>query len=169
MTKLCRRYDEMEAIFGNDTATGDPDVLGFDNFSPIQVDEIVNEVDTPNEDTDPSLIPSRKRNSKEETTKVQRKRIQPYDERHGSLSTLVESSKTIAQAIQIQATPDTLNHVNWQLITEKLEAMNLDLVDIMKVFRSDGDLAKVFMSLTNTIIMRALVFEQLGRDTPPLP
>ncbi|KAL2528058.1 Uncharacterized protein Fot_20659 [Forsythia ovata] len=44
--------------------------------------------------------------------------------------------------------------------------MDLDLVDIMKVmkaFRSDGDLAKVFMSLTNTTIMRALVFEQLGR------
>ncbi|KAL2538056.1 Uncharacterized protein Fot_19447 [Forsythia ovata] len=50
--------------------------------------------------------------------------------------------------------------------------MDLDLVDIMKVmkaFRSDGDLAKVFMSLTNTTIMRALVFEQLGRDPPPLP
>ncbi|KAL2486270.1 Uncharacterized protein Adt_31026 [Abeliophyllum distichum] len=139
MTKFCRRYDEMEAIFGNDTAAGDRAVSGFDNFSPIQVDGSVNEVDTPNEDTDPKLILS------------------------------LESSKTIAQAIQIQATPDTLNHVNWQLITEKLEAMNLDLVDIMKVFRSDSDLAKVFMSLTNTIIMRALVFEQLGRDLPPLP
>ncbi|KAL2487572.1 uncharacterized protein Fot_40864 [Forsythia ovata] len=59
-----------------------------------------------------------------------------------------------------------------KLITEKLEAMDLDLVDIMKVmkaFRSDGDLAKMFMSLTNTTIMRALVFEQLGRDPPSLP
>ncbi|KAL2494698.1 uncharacterized protein Fot_38455 [Forsythia ovata] len=35
-TKLCRRYDEMESIFGNDTATGDRAVSGFDNFSPMQ-------------------------------------------------------------------------------------------------------------------------------------
>ncbi|KAL2530592.1 uncharacterized protein Fot_23193 [Forsythia ovata] len=58
-----------------------------------------------------------------------------------------------------------------KLITEKLEALDLDLVDIMKVmkvFRLDGDLAKVFMSLTNTTFMHALVFEQLGGDPPPL-
>ncbi|KAL2466774.1 Myb DNA-bind 3 domain-containing protein [Abeliophyllum distichum] len=143
-TKLCRRFDEMESIFGNDTATGDRAVSGFNNFSPMQVDDSVNEVDTPTEDTDPSPNPTRKRHADEGTT----------------------------TAIHMQVTLDTLNHVNWQLITEKLEAMDLDLVDIMKVmkaFRSDGDLAKVFMSLTNTTIMRALVFEQLGRDPPPLP
>ncbi|KAL2497299.1 Myb DNA-bind 3 domain-containing protein [Abeliophyllum distichum] len=67
----------------------------------------------------------------------------------------------------------TVDSIAWddlvKLITEKLEAMDLHLVDIMKAFRSDGDLAKVFMSLTNTTIMRALVYEQLGRDPPPLP
>ncbi|KAL2466117.1 hypothetical protein Adt_41968 [Abeliophyllum distichum] len=90
-TKLCRRYDDMECIFGNDTATGDRAVSGFDTFSPMQVDESVNELDTPTEDTDPSPVPTH------------------------------------------------------------------------------GDLEKVFMSLTNTTIMGALVYEQLGRDPPPLP
>ncbi|KAL2458678.1 Uncharacterized protein Adt_45830 [Abeliophyllum distichum] len=139
-TKLCRRYEEMELIFGNDTATGDRAVSGFDNFSPIQVDESLNEFDTPTEETDPSPNISRKRNAEE--------------------------------AMQMQAALDTLNHVNWQLITEKLEAMELDLVDILKVmkaFRADGDLAKIFVSLSSTTIMRALVYEQLGRDPPPLP
>ncbi|KAL2473450.1 uncharacterized protein Fot_49186 [Forsythia ovata] len=171
-TKLCRRYDDMEAIFGNDTATGDRAVSGFDNFSPIQVDESLNEVDTPNEDTDPSPNTSRKRNAEEGTSKTRRKRTHHFDESHGSLAVIAEASKKIAQAMQMQAALDTLNHVNWQLITEKLEAMDLDLVDILKVmkaFRSDGDLAKIFMSLTNTTIMRAMVYEQLGRDPPPLP
>ncbi|KAL2532649.1 Uncharacterized protein Adt_06000 [Abeliophyllum distichum] len=143
-TKLCLRYDDMECIFGNDTATGDWAVSGFDTFLPMQVDESVNELDTPTEDTDSSPIPSRKRHAAEGTT----------------------------SAIHMQETLDTVNHVNWQLITEKVEAMDLHLVDIMKVmkaFRSDSDLAKVFMSLTTTTIMRALVYEQLGRDPPPLP
>ncbi|KAL2459854.1 uncharacterized protein Fot_54598 [Forsythia ovata] len=123
-------------------------------------------------DTDPSPIPLRKRHAEERTTTGRRQRTKPYDNSHRSLSLIAESLKKIADAIHMQVTLDTLNHVNWQLITEKLEAMDLDLVDIMKVmkaFRSDGDLAKVFMSLTNTTIMRALVFEQLGRDPPPLP
>ncbi|CAI9766694.1 unnamed protein product [Fraxinus pennsylvanica] len=34
-TKLCPRYDEMETIFGNDAATGDRAVSGFDDFSPM--------------------------------------------------------------------------------------------------------------------------------------
>ncbi|KAL2487023.1 Myb DNA-bind 3 domain-containing protein [Abeliophyllum distichum] len=171
-TKLCRRYDDMECIFGNDTATGDRAVSGFDTFSPTLVDESVNEHDTPTEDTDPSPIPTRKRHVAEGTTSGRRKRTKPYDDSDRSLALIAESSKKIAEAIHMQATLDTLNHVNWQLITEKLEAMDLQLVDIMKVmkaFRSDGDLAKVFMSLTNTTIMRALVYEQLGRDPPPLP
>ncbi|KAL2493179.1 Myb DNA-bind 3 domain-containing protein [Abeliophyllum distichum] len=171
-TKLCRRYDEMESIFGNDTATGDRAVSGFDNFSPMQVDDSVNEVDTPTEDTDPSPNPMRKRHAEEGTTTGRRKRRKAYEDSDRSLALIAESSKKIAEAIHMQATLDTLNHVNWQLITEKLEAMDLELVDIMKVmkaFRSDGDLAKVFMSLTNTTIMRALVYEQLGRDPPPLP
>ncbi|KAL2522140.1 uncharacterized protein Fot_26063 [Forsythia ovata] len=67
-TKLCRRYDDMECIFGNDTATGDRAVSGFDNFSPMQVDDSVNELDTPTEDTDPSPTPSRKRHSEEGTS-----------------------------------------------------------------------------------------------------
>ncbi|KAL2551503.1 uncharacterized protein Fot_05122 [Forsythia ovata] len=172
-TKLCRRYDDMECIFGNDTATGDRVVSGFDNFSLMQVDESVNELDTPTDDTDPSPTPLRKRYAEEGTTTARRKRTKPHDDdSHRSLALIAESSKKIADTIHMQATLDTLNHVNWQLITEKLEAMDLDLVDIMKVmkaFRSDGDLAKVFMSLTNTTIMRALVFEQLGRDPPPFP
>ncbi|KAL2546861.1 uncharacterized protein Fot_08833 [Forsythia ovata] len=172
-SKLCRRYDDMECIFGNDTATGDRAVSGFDNFSPMQVDDSVNEFDTPTEDTDPSPTPSRKRGSEEGTSTGRRKRTKPHDdESHRALAIIAESSRKIADAIHMQATLDTLNHVNWQMITEKLEAMDLDLVDIMKVmkaFRSDGDLAKVFMSLTNTTIMRALVYEQLGRDPPPLP
>ncbi|KAL2524380.1 Myb/SANT-like domain-containing protein [Abeliophyllum distichum] len=171
-TKLCRRYDEMESIFGNDTATGDRAVSGFDNFSPMQVDDSVNEVDTPTEDTNPSPNPTRKRHVEEGTTTGRRKRRKAFEDSDRSLALIAESSKKIAEAIHMQATLDTLNHVNWQLITEKLEAMDLELVDIMKVmkaFRSDGDLAKVFMSFTNTTIMRALVYEQLGRDPPPLP
>ncbi|KAL2478665.1 uncharacterized protein Fot_47679 [Forsythia ovata] len=163
----------MECIFGNDTATGDRAVSSFDNFSPMQVDESVNELDTPTEDTDPSLTPSRKQHFEEGTSTGRHKRTKPHDDdSHWALALIAESSKKIADAIHMQATMDTLNHVNWQLITEKLEAMDLDLVDIMKVvkaFRSDGDLAKVFMSLTNTTIVRALVFEQLGRDPPLFP
>ncbi|CAI9761021.1 unnamed protein product [Fraxinus pennsylvanica] len=34
-TKLCPRYDDMETIFGNDAATGDRAVSGFDHFSPF--------------------------------------------------------------------------------------------------------------------------------------
>ncbi|KAL2528525.1 Kinesin motor domain-containing protein [Forsythia ovata] len=155
----------MECIFRNDTATGDRAVSGFDNFLPMQVDDSVNELDTLTEDTDPSPTPSRKRGSEEGTSTGRRKRTKPHDDdSHRALALIAESSKKITDAIHMQATLDTLNHVNWQLITEKLEAMDLDLVDIMKVmkaFRSDGDLAKVFMSLTNTTIMRALVFEQL--------
>ncbi|KAL2454590.1 Myb DNA-bind 3 domain-containing protein [Abeliophyllum distichum] len=171
-TKLCRRYDDMESIFGNDTATGDRAVSGFDNFSPMPVDDSVNEVDTPTEDTDPSPNRRGKRNADEGPTTCRRKRIKDYEDSDRSLALIAESSKKIAEAIHMQATLDTLNHINWQLITEKLEAMDLELVDLMKVmkaFRSDGELAKVFMSLTNTTIMRALVFEQLGRDPPPLP
>ncbi|KAL2483216.1 uncharacterized protein Fot_44660 [Forsythia ovata] len=172
-SKLYRRYDDIECIFGNDTATGDRAVSGFDNFLPMQVDDSVNELDTPTEDTDPSLTPSHKRGSEEGTSTGRHKGTKPHDDdSHRALALIAESSRNIADAIHMQATLDTLNHVNWQLITEKLEAMDLDLVDIMKVmkaFRSDGDLAKVFMSLTNTTIMRALVFEQLGRDPPPLP
>ncbi|KAL2544030.1 uncharacterized protein Fot_13263 [Forsythia ovata] len=173
-TKLCRRYDDMECIFGNDTTTGDRAVSGFDNFLPMQdIDESVNELDTPTEDTDPSPTPSHKRGSEEGTSTGRRKCTKPYDDdSHRALALIAESSKKITDAIHMQATLDTLNLVNWQLITKKLEAMDLDLVDTMKVmkaFQSDGDLAKVFMSLTNTTIMRALVFEQLGHDPPPLP
>ncbi|KAL2492396.1 Myb DNA-bind 3 domain-containing protein [Abeliophyllum distichum] len=171
-TKLCRRYEEMELIFENDTATGDRAVSGFDNFLPIQVYESLNEFDTPTEETDPSPNISHKRNAEEGTSKKRRKRVHHFDDSHGSLSVIAESSKKFAQAMQMQAALDTLNHVNWQLITEKLEAMELDLVDILKVmkaFRADGDLAKIFVSLSNTTIMCALVYEQLGRDPPPLP
>ncbi|KAL2527455.1 Myb DNA-bind 3 domain-containing protein [Abeliophyllum distichum] len=137
-----------------------------------KIDDSVNEVDTPTEDTDPSPNRRGKRHADEGPTTCRRKRRKDYEDSDRSLALIAESSKKIAEAIHMQATFDTLNHINWQLITEKLEAMDLELVDIMKVmkaFRSDGELAKVFMSLTNTTIMRALVFEQLGRDPPPLP
>ncbi|KAL2505343.1 Uncharacterized protein Adt_20964 [Abeliophyllum distichum] len=90
-TKLCRRYDEIESIFGNDTATGDHAVSGFDNFSPIQVDDSVNEVDTPTEDTNPSPNPMRKRHADEGTTIGRRKRTKPYDDNHRSLALIAES------------------------------------------------------------------------------
>ncbi|KAL2537896.1 uncharacterized protein Fot_19287 [Forsythia ovata] len=126
----------MECIFGNDTATGDRAVSGFDNFSHMQVDDSVNELDTPTEDTDPSPTPSHKRGS-EEGTSTGRKRTKPHDDdSHRALALIAESSRKIVDAIHMQATLDTLNHVNWQLITEKLEAMDLDLVDIMKVMKA---------------------------------
>ncbi|KAL2487067.1 Myb DNA-bind 3 domain-containing protein [Abeliophyllum distichum] len=144
-TKLYRRYDEMESIFGNDTATGDRAVSGFDNFSPMQV---LTRLTLQQRILIQAQIPARKRHAEEGTTTGRRKRRKPYEDSDRSLALIAG------------------------LITEKLEAMDLELVDIMKVmkaFRSDGDLAKVFMSLTNTTIMRALVYEQLGRDPPPLP
>ncbi|KAM7472471.1 hypothetical protein LguiA_010654 [Lonicera macranthoides] len=55
--KLCPRYDEFEAIFANDSATGDRSLTGNDNFSPIYAtDENVNE------DTDPSPVHAPERN-----------------------------------------------------------------------------------------------------------
>ncbi|KAL2479108.1 uncharacterized protein Fot_48122 [Forsythia ovata] len=92
-TKLCRRYDDMECIFGNDIATGDRAVSGFDNFSPMQVDESVNELDTPNEDTDPSPTPSRKRHSKEGTSTGRRNTKLHDDDSHRALALVAESSK----------------------------------------------------------------------------
>ncbi|KAL2458254.1 Uncharacterized protein Adt_46004 [Abeliophyllum distichum] len=164
------RYEEMELIFGNDTATGDRAVSGFDNFSPIQGHSkiintgsvlfiIINLAD--------SYVVSflfQLMKVLTSLTRQLRKQIQAPN--------YIAHPKKIAQAMEMQAALDTLNHVNWQLITEKLEAMELDLVDILKVmkaFRADGDLAKIFVSLSNTTIMRALVYEQLGRDPPPLP
>ncbi|KAL2483171.1 uncharacterized protein Fot_44615 [Forsythia ovata] len=127
----------MECIFGNDTATGDRTVSGFDNFLPMQIDDSVNELDTPTEDTDPSPTPSRKRGSEEGTSTGRRKCTKPHDDdSHQALALIAESSKKITDAIHMQATLDTLNHVNWQLIIENLEAMDLDLVDIMKVMKA---------------------------------
>ncbi|KAL2479171.1 uncharacterized protein Fot_48185 [Forsythia ovata] len=91
-SKLCRQYDDMECIFGNDTATGDRVVSGFDNFSPMQVDDSVNELDTPTEDTDPSPTPSRKRGSEKGTITGRRKRTKPHDDdSHRALALIVES------------------------------------------------------------------------------
>ncbi|KAL2505201.1 hypothetical protein Adt_20822 [Abeliophyllum distichum] len=90
-TKLCRQYDDMECIFGNDTATGDRAVSGFDNFSPMQVDESVHELGTPTEDIDPSPIPSRKRHAVEGTTTGRRKRTKPYEDSDRSLALIAES------------------------------------------------------------------------------
>ncbi|CAI9770882.1 unnamed protein product [Fraxinus pennsylvanica] len=56
-TKLCPRYTEMETIFGNDTATGERTVSGFDHFSPVNVtDESVNELDVENVEMGPSPV-----------------------------------------------------------------------------------------------------------------
>ncbi|KAL2534509.1 Myb DNA-bind 3 domain-containing protein [Abeliophyllum distichum] len=91
-SELCRRYDDMECIFGNDTPTGDRAVSGFDNFSPMQVDESVNELDTPTEDTDPSPTPSRKRHAEEGTNTARRKRTKHHDDdSHWSLTLIPES------------------------------------------------------------------------------
>ncbi|KAL2502443.1 uncharacterized protein Fot_36291 [Forsythia ovata] len=91
-TKLCRRYDDMECIFRNDTATGDRAISGFDNFSPMPVDESVNELDTPIEDTDPSPTSSRKRHAEERTTTARHKRTKHHDDdSHRSLALIGES------------------------------------------------------------------------------
>ncbi|KAL2517672.1 Uncharacterized protein Adt_13919 [Abeliophyllum distichum] len=103
----------MECIFGNDTAIGDRAVSGFDNFSPMQVDESVNELDTSTEDTNPSPTPSRKRHAEERTNTARHKRTKHHDDdSHRSLALIAESSKKIVDAIHMQATLDTLNHVN---------------------------------------------------------
>ncbi|KAL2511151.1 Myb DNA-bind 3 domain-containing protein [Abeliophyllum distichum] len=95
-SKLCRRYDDMECIFGNDTATRDRAVSGFDNFSPMQVDESVNELDIPTEDNDPSPTPSRKRHAEEGTNTARRKRTKHHDDdSHRFLTLIAESSKKL--------------------------------------------------------------------------
>ncbi|KAL2557444.1 uncharacterized protein Fot_02183 [Forsythia ovata] len=81
----------MECIFGNDTATGDRAVSGFDNFSSMPVDESVNELDTP------SPTPSRKRRA-EEGTIARRKCTKHHDDdSHQSLALIAESSKKICR------------------------------------------------------------------------
>ncbi|KAL2475419.1 hypothetical protein Adt_36155 [Abeliophyllum distichum] len=90
-TKLCRRYDDMECIFGNNTATGDQTVSDFDNFSPMQVDQSVNELDIPTGDIDPSPISSRKRHSTEGTSTGRRKGTTPYEDSDRSLALIAES------------------------------------------------------------------------------
>lgn len=37
--------------------------------------------------------------------------------------------------MEIQATLDMLNHINWQLVVEKLQGMNLDKCDVMQVMK----------------------------------
>ncbi|XP_022880775.1 uncharacterized protein LOC111398052 [Olea europaea var. sylvestris] len=110
-TKLCSHYDDLEAIFGNDSATGDRAVTGNDILSPDH-DETVHEVDGQNEDTDPSPICTPKRNAEGGTNKVRRRRTQPNDESLVALSSIAESSKKIAIAMESQATLDMLNHTN---------------------------------------------------------
>lgn len=125
-----------------------------------------------NVEIEPSPVQGRKRTAEEWTNKAKRRRAQSADESTIALSRIADSSTKIAQAMEMQATIDTLNHVNWQLIIEKLEVMNLDMDDIMQVmkaFRSDDGLAKIFMNLMSTKYMRALVFDKLGHDPPPLP
>lgn len=45
-TKFCPRYDEMEKIFGNDAATGDRAVSGFDHFSQMNGMQYILQYDT---------------------------------------------------------------------------------------------------------------------------
>lgn len=68
MTKLCPRYDDLEAILGNDSATGDHAVTCNDNFSHIH-DENVNEVDGQNDFMDQSEVRAPSVTSKDEPTK----------------------------------------------------------------------------------------------------
>ncbi|KAL2522002.1 uncharacterized protein Fot_25925 [Forsythia ovata] len=101
-TKLCRRYDDIECIFGNNTATGDRVVSGFDNFSPMQVDDSVKELDTPTEDTDPSPTTSRKRHSEEGTSTGRRKRTKPHDD---------DSIRALALIAEFEAVNDVVEEV----------------------------------------------------------
>ncbi|KAL2492496.1 Myb DNA-bind 3 domain-containing protein [Abeliophyllum distichum] len=95
-SKLRRRFDDMECIFGNDTATGDRAVSGFDNFSPMQVDEVLTSLTLQLKDTDPSPTPSRKRHAEERTNTARRKRTKHHDDdSHRSLALIAESSKKL--------------------------------------------------------------------------
>ncbi|XP_022865259.1 uncharacterized protein LOC111385119 [Olea europaea var. sylvestris] len=86
-TKFCSRYDDLEAIFGNDYATGDRAITDNDILSPDH-DENVHEVDSQNEDTDPSPIRAPKRNAEGGANKVHRRRTQPNDESLVALSSI---------------------------------------------------------------------------------
>ena len=47
--------------------------------------------------------------------------------------------------MEIQATLDTLNHINWQLVIEKLQDMKIDkhnIMQVMKVFQSGESLVE---------------------------
>ncbi|KAL2504735.1 Uncharacterized protein Adt_20356 [Abeliophyllum distichum] len=63
-------------------------------------------------DTDPSPNPTRKRHADEGTTTGRRKRRKPYEDSDRSLALIAGVIKKIAEAIHMQATLDTLNHVN---------------------------------------------------------
>jgi hypothetical protein len=101
-------------------------------------------MDMENVEMDHSPVNVRKRTAEDGTQKAKRRRKKPVDESTIALIRIAESSTKIAQAMEMQATLDTQNHVNWQLIVEKLEAMNLDMhevMEVMKAFRSDDGLA----------------------------
>ena len=90
----------------------------------------MNKVDGLSEDTDPSKIHAPKHNAKGVTNKIQRRCTQPIDESLTALSSIVESFKKIANAVEIQATLDMPNHINWQLVLAKLQGMKINNHDI---------------------------------------
>ena len=78
--------------------------------------------------------------------------------------------------MEMQATLDMLNHINWPMVIQKLESMDLDVDDVVKmmeIFQPEEGFARVFNLMTNVRYMRALVFKKLGHDLPthgyPLP
>ncbi|XP_052203379.1 uncharacterized protein LOC127808792 [Diospyros lotus] len=86
-----------------------------------------------------------------------------------ALSRIADSSMKIANAIEMQATLDTINHFNWPMIMQKLESMDLDVDDVVKmmeIFQVEESLARVFNLMIDVRYMRALVFKKLGHDLP---
>jgi len=138
-------------------------------FSFVVMDESVNEIDSQSEGANPNKKSDSKRSAEGGTNRSRRRRTQP-DDSILALSSIAESSKRIANAMEIQVTLDTQNHINWQLVLEKLKGMKIDrrdMMEIMKIFQADESFARIFMSLTDEAFMRDWVFEKLGRDPPP--
>jgi len=94
------------------------------------MDKSVNEIDSQSEGANPSKKSDSKRSAEGGTNKSQRRRTQ-LDDSIIALSSIAESSKRIANAMEIQVTLETHNHINWQLVLEKLKGMKIDRHDMI--------------------------------------
>ena len=130
--------------------------------------ESVNEIDSQSEGANPSKKSDSKRSAEGGTNKSRRRHTQ-LDDSILALLSIAKSSKRIANAMEIQATLETQNHMNWQLVLDKLKGMKIDrrdMMQIMKIFQANESFARIFISLTDEAFMWDCVFEKLGRDPP---